>query len=108
MKKILIGLLFLSSISNAYVSADEGFTVTENPEVVIPIIAGTATLAIATMITLTLSMLPIAPEVFGATATTVVAGTLIGSEVASVVGGIAVLTGVTTGAGEQIIHVIEE
>jgi hypothetical protein len=40
--------------------------------------------------------------------TAVVAGTLIGSEVASVVGGIAVLTGVTTGAGEQIIHVIEE
>ena len=54
MKKILIGLLFLSSISNAYVSADEGFTDTENPEVVIPVIAGTATLAITTMIELTL------------------------------------------------------
>ncbi len=100
--------MFLSSVSNAYVSADEGFSVTEKPEVVIPIIAGTATIGITSMIAVTLSMLPIAPEVFGATATAVVAGTLIGSEIASVVGGVVVLVGLTTGAGEQIIHVIEE
>jgi hypothetical protein len=50
-------------------------------------------------------MLPIAPEVFGATATAVVAGTLIGSEVASVVGGIAVLTGVTTGVNNKPISI---
>lgn len=106
MKKLLISLLLISSVSNAYFLADKEFTIDDNPEVIIPIIAGTTAASVGTLITVTLSMIPIAPEVFGITTTGLVAGTLIGAEVFAVTGAISVIVGLGIGAGEQINYAI--